>query len=234
MCQCLFAKANRPSKAMNLTAIIQQLKAGIVITSTCLCRDAGWLQDEDANNVLLLLAEARFSSSMQGGCILWWWNREKKTHATCRRLGRFSHHCLCRRSSLGLLRWLRFRNRNDRSLGFLIRLGWASTIQHSIPVHYLIKANSSALRDILVDLCHAAATASGPLRPEIVCLLRGGIDPFLAAVAPASDVALFCGRLSLAAHHPLLGSRHWPQLKHWRWLRYRGPLAACFEKVPQS
>ncbi|CAE7661943.1 ILA [Symbiodinium sp. CCMP2592] len=118
------SEANRPSKAMSLTTIIQQLK------------------DEDANNILLLLAEA--------------------------------------------------------FIAWLAEMAALPKPQRQV--------NSSALRDILVDLCHAAATASGPLRPEIVCLL------------------------SLAAHHPLLGSRHWPQLKHWRWLRYRGPLAACFEK----
>ena len=45
---------------------------------------------------------------------------------------------------------------------------WASALSLST------KVNSSALRDILVDLCNAAATAPGRLRPEIVCLLRGG------------------------------------------------------------
>ncbi|CAE7449803.1 kdelr2 [Symbiodinium natans] len=71
------------------------------------------------------------------------------------------------------------------------------------------QVSSAALRSILVDLCHAAAAAAS-LRPEII------------------------GLLCLAAHHPLLGSRHWPQLKYWKWLRYRGPLAACFDKASSN
>eukprot|EP00435_Cladocopium_sp_Y103_P019326 s3681_g4.t1 len=68
------------------------------------------------------------------------------------------------------------------------------------------QVSSAALRETLVELCKAAAAVQGSLIPEVVCLL------------------------SLAAHHPLLASRRWPTMRHWRWLQ-ENHLGQCFGKA---
>ncbi|CAJ1403962.1 unnamed protein product [Effrenium voratum] len=107
---------------------------------------------------------------------------------------------------LGLLEILREAKEEDADALLLLLaqalVAWMAE-QASVPAKKR-QVSSFALRKTLVDLCTAAAVKS--VQPETLCLL------------------------SLAAHHPLLTSRRWPVLRHWRWLQ-RGPLGECFDKV---
>jgi len=80
-------------------------------------------------------------------------------------------------------------------------LAWLAE-QFALPRHRR-QVSNAALRETLVELCKAAAEVTGKLQPEVICLL------------------------SLAAHHPLMASRRWPTLRHWRWLQSKH-LGCCF------
>lgn len=83
-------------------------------------------------------------------------------------------------------------------------LAWLAE-QSSLPPRQR-QVSGAALRETLVELCKAAAAVQGLLMPEVVCLL------------------------SLAAHHPLLASRRWPTMRHWRSLQDKH-LGQCFGKA---